>query len=512
MSKKLLKSTFLVSVMTTVSRLFGFARDVVLANIFGAGGEFDAFVVAFKLPNFLRQLFAEGAFSQAFVPVLVERRNQDSPEELQEFVNRVAGSLMLAVSIAVALTEIFAPLTIMIFAPGFLNHTTQYHQTVHMLRITSPYLLLVSMVAFSGAILNTHHRFGIAAFTPIVLNIGLVIVAYCWAPHAAMPIYALAWGVLLSGVMQLLMQIPFLKQIHLLPKPKVGFNHPLVRRVMRLMVPALFGVSVAQLSLVIDNFFASFLPAGSISWLYYSDRLTYLPLGIVGVALSTVVLPNLAHYHAAKDNDTYSKTIDWALRIALLVGIPAGAALFILSGPLLATLIHHGAFNNYDVIMTRKSLMAFCLGLPAFMLIKILASAFYSRQNIKTPVKVAACAVMVNIAFNLILISSLKHAGLALSSTIAAYFNSGMLLFLLIRKGLFQKQPGWGYLALRLLFAAGVMSVVIIWWAGPLQQWLDWSLWHRALHLTMIIVVGIVLYCAALLLSGLRLVHLKPPV
>lgn len=508
---RLLRSTSIVAGMTLLSRIMGFVRDVILAQIFGAGPAFDAFVIALKLPNFMRRLFGEGAFAQAFVPVMSELRQQRPHEEVQQFVNRVAGTLGFVVMLVVALAEIATPLVVTIFAPGFAHDGLRAQLATHMLHITFPYLLLIVLAAFSGAVLNTCNHFSIPAFTPVLLNIALISVAWWWAPHVATPIYVLAWGLLIGGLAQLLIQIPALWAKGLLPRPKLGFNDPQVRRVMKLMVPALFGVSVAQVSLLIDNFFASFLPQGSISWLYYSDRLTYLPLGVIGVALATVVLPNLSRHHADNDHQQYSSTLSWALRLELLVGVPAAVALFILAGPILATLIHRGAFNSHDVVMTSESLKAFALGLPAFMLIKILASAFYSRKNIRTPVKIAALAVIFNVVFNLILIGPLRHAGLALSTTLAATINAGLLVTLLLRRSIFDPGKHWTSYFCRLIIANAVMGFMIWWLAGSLEQWLRWSLLQRIEHLLGVIMAGMLCYALVLLVSGFKLKTLRAP-
>ncbi len=512
MSHRLFKSTSIVAGMTLLSRLLGFVRDVVMAEIFGAGAEFDAYVIAFKLPNFLRRLFAEGAFSQAFVPILSELRAKRPEEEVREFVNRIAGTLGLIVLLVVVLAEIIAPLIIMVFAPGFfLKDPMRYQLATHMLRITFPYLLLITLTAFCGAILNTFNRFAIPAFTPVLLNISLILVAWLWAPHATQPIYVLAWGVLIGGLAQLLLQLPSLRRLNLLPIPKPGLRDQTVRRVMKLMVPALFGVSVAQISLLIDNFFASFLPAGSISWLYYSDRLTYLPLGVIGVALATVVMPQLSRQHANDSTEQFSATLDWALRIVLIIGTPAAIGLLMLAGPLLATLFYHGEFNVTDVIMTRKSLMAFSIGLPGFMLIKVLASAFYSRQNIRTPVKVAAVAVGANIILNLILIGPLAHAGLALATSLASLLDAIVLWRLLLTQKIYVPKPHWRVLMLRIVVANVVMAILLWQLAGPLNRWLIWTIGQRSWHLAGIIVLAVIVYVVVLMLSGLRFRHLKAP-
>ncbi len=511
MGHKLLKSTAIVFSMTLLSRIFGFIRDLALATVFGAGPAFDAFVIAFKIPNFMRRLFGEGAFSQAFVPVLSAYRIKNTPEETQIFINHIAGCLGLAVLVIVALAEIMTPLIVWVFAPGFAHTSLQFSYTTHLLRITLPYLFFVALMAFSGAVLNTFSRFAIPAFTPVLLNIAMIIVAWFWAPHASIPIYTLAWGVFIGGLLQLLFQLPYLHRLKVLPMPSFHWRHPGVMRVLTLMLPALFGVSVAQISLLVDNFFASFLPAGSISWLYYSDRMTYLPLGLIGVGLATVVLPSLSRAHSAQALENYSKLLDWALRLALFIAIPSAAGLFILSGPLLATLIYHGAFTADDVRMTQESLWAFSVGLPGFILVKLLASAFYSRQNLKVPVKIAAVAMILNIILNLLLIKPLAHAGLALSTTIASLFNAGALWLFLGRSVHYRTQLPWLKLGLQILFATAMMAIVIVVLAGPLSPWLGWSVWKRSVSLLLIIIVGMVTYGVALWISGVRLSDLQSP-
>lgn len=512
MKSKLLRSTFTVSMMTMLSRVLGFVRDVVLAMTFGAGPAFDAFVVAFKIPNFMRRLFGEGAFAQAFVPVLADYQKNQSPESLKEFINRIAGTLGLALLLVVIAAELLAPILVMLFAPGFIHDPTRFGLTQHMLRITFPYLMLISLTAFAGATLNTFGRFAIPAFTPVLLNVSLIAVAWWWAPHTTIPIYVLAWGVLIGGVVQLALQLPFLKRVNILPCPKLMWKDKGVRRVMKLMVPALFGVSVAQISLLIDNFFASFLPQGSISWLYYSDRLTYLPLGVIGVALATVVLPSLSRFHSSNNKKHYSITMDWALRLTLLVGLPAAIGLFMLAGPLLITLIHHGEFNRFDVMMTRKSLMAFSAGLPSFMLVKILASGFYSKQNIKTPVKIAAVAMVANLLFNIALIFPLKHAGLALATSLSGWLNAILLIIFLRKRDHYQPRMSWSFWWARLLIANGVMAVVIYLVTSPVAQWFGWTLWKAAGHLILVIALGLLSYILSLFLLGIRMRDIRSPV
>lgn len=509
--QKLFKSTSVVAGMTMLSRVLGFVRDMILAQIFGAGAVFDAFIIAFKIPNFMRRLFAEGAFSQAFVPILSEFRSKGDQESLQNFVNRIAGTLGLSLLFVVVLAEILAPVIIMIFAPGFVHDPVRYHLALHMIHITFPYLLLISLVAFSGAILNTFGRFSIPAFTPVLLNVSLILVAWFWAPYSTTPIYVLAWGVLIGGVAQLSLQWPYLKKVGLLPKPKPGFSDPGVRRVMRLMVPALFGVSVAQIGLLIDNIFASFLQEGSISWLYFSDRLTYLPLGVIGVSLATVILPSLSRSHNNGSPKAFSASLDWALRCVLLFGLPAAVGLFFLAGPLLSTLFQHRAFTAIDVIMTRKSLMAFSLGLPGFMLVKVLASAFYSQKNIRTPVRIAVVAMLVNLVLNIALIKPMAHAGLALATSIASLFNAVCLVWILLKEKYYCPQKSWGLFLARIGIANSVMALGIAYLAGNYKAWFVWSVSERAMHLSFEIIVGVVIYFSVLYLFGFRFKHLAKP-
>lgn len=511
MPQKLIKSTSTVAFFTLLSRIAGFARDVILASVFGAGGLFDAFVVAFKLPNFLRRLFGEGAFSQAFVPILAEHRATQSHEEVQSFVNHVFGMLAFIVSLVVIFAEVAAPVIIMIFAPGFYHDPTRFAVTTILLRVMFPYLLLIVLTAFSGAVLNTYGMFGAPAFTPILLNIALVGVALLWAPHSAHPIVVLAVGVIIGGVLQLAIQAPFLKKIKLMPTFRLSFKDAGVLRVMKRMVPALFGVSVAQVGLLIDNVFASFLPKGSISWLYYSDRLIYFPLGIIGVALATVIMPYLSKNVAEKDEKIFSATLDWALRCTLFIGLPCAVGLCVLSGPILSTLIHYGKFDNHDVIMTAKSLSAFALGLPAFMLVKTLASAFYSRQNIGTPVKTATLTLIVNIICNFIFIFPLKHAGLALSTSLSSTFNAGLLWYLLIRRDIYLPSTQWKKTVMQLLVGNGVMAVLIFMLAGDITPWLQWDALTRIWHLLLVIFAGVAVYVGLLAVMGVRLRHFRSP-
>jgi putative peptidoglycan lipid II flippase len=509
MSRKLLKSTSIVAVMTMLSRILGFVRDIIFAALFGAGPMFDAFVIAFKIPNFLRRLFGEGAFAQAFVPVLSDYKINRSEQETRSFISHVEANLGAAALLVVILAEIAAPAVVLIFAPGFSHDPVRLHMARVMLHYTFPYLFFITLVAFSGAVLNTYNHFTVPAMTPILLNVSLIAASAVGAHYSPEPIVFVSIGVMVGGVLQLLLQLPVLAKHKVLVRPKISWQDPGVRRVLKLMLPALFGVSVAQIGLMVDNFFASYLPGGSISWLYYSDRLTYLPLGVIGVALSTVVMPHLSKHHASGDAAAYRGTLNWALRMVLLIGTPASLGLVILAGPILATLMHHGQFDSQDVAMTRLSLMAFAAGLVAFMLIKILASAFYSRQNVKTPVKIAVLALLVNVALNFIFIKPLAHMGLALATTLAAWVNSLLLFSYLWRKRIFLPTAGWAKVLLALVVAAGAMSWFLIYMQAPMITWLHWHLVTAGWHLILLLVAAIGIYIFLLWLMGIRLSVLK---
>lgn len=511
MSKSLVKSTSVVISMTMVSRIFGFIRDMVTAAIFGAGATFDAFSVAFKIPNFMRRLFAEGSFSQAFVPVLSEYQKKKSHEETARFINAMSGTLGITLLVVTLLGMIGAPYVIRLFAVGFDTQGERFELAVTMLRINFPYLMFVSLTAFSGAVLNTYSRFWVAALTPVILNISMIIAALYFAPHFATPIIALAWGVFVAGILQLLFQWPFLRHLKLMPRPCINFRDPGVRRVLKLMVPALFGVSVGQINLLVDTIFASLLTVGSISWLYYSDRLMEFPLGVFGVAISTVILPNLSRHHAEQSHESFSLTIDWAIRSVLLVGIPAAIVLAIMSGPMLSTLFQHGAFNGHAVLMARQSLMAFSVGIAPFMLVKILAAGFYARQDLRTPVKIGVVAMLTNIVLNVALISSLKHAGIALATSLAAIINMGCLFYFLRKRGFYTARDGWLSFAMRLLSANIILAIWLWLGAGDIQNWIVQTDMWRVTHLTFLLLSSCALYLGMLWLVGIRLHHLLIP-
>ena len=504
MSKALLKSTGIVSAMTSLSRVTGFIRDMVYAQMFGAGSGTDAFFVAFRIPNLLRRLFAEGAFSQAFVPVFSEYQTQRSREELEELVDQVAGTLGVILLLITAIGVLAAPVLILLFAPGFTADADQYDLTVAMLRITFPYLLFISLTAFAGGVLNSCGKFAIPAVTPVLLNLTMIAAALWLAPRMEQPVMGLAWGVFIAGIVQLGFQIPFLGEVKLLPRPRWGWAARGVRQVLNLMLPALFGSSVAQINLLLNTVLASFLVSGSVSWLYYSDRLVEFPLGIFGVALGTVILPKLSRQHVEAETEGFSRTLDWALRWALLIGMPATVALIILSGPILSALFQYGEFDARDVIMSARSLMAFTLGLIAFMLIKVLAPGFYARQDTRSPVKYGLIAIGANTVLVLILIWPLAHTGLALATSLAALLNAGLLFINLRRREIYQPRAGWVKFLTQLFVANLAMGLVLWFGAGTLESWIHANARERLWHLTWLIAAGGGGYLLAVLAVGIR--------
>jgi len=507
----LLKSLSTVGAHTFLSRVLGFVRDLVLAQVFGASAQTDAFFVAFKIPNFLRRLFAEGAFATAFVPVLTEYRTQREFKELKDFVDHVAGSLGL-VTLAVSLVGVLAaPIVVSLFAFGWVldGESAKLALSADMLRLTFPYLFFISLTAFAGGVLNAHERFAVPAFTPVLLNLCLIGAALWLAPRMDEGIVALAWGVLIAGITQFTFQLPFLARLKLMPRPRPGFHDPGVRRVLRLMVPALFAVSVTQINLLLDTVLASFLVSGSISWLYYSDRLMEFPVGVLGVALGTVILPRLSRRQAEAAPEAFSHTLDWGLRMTLLFGIPAAVGLMLLAGPLMATLFQSAVFDAEDVAMAQRSLMAYSLGLQAFLLIKVLAPGFYARQDTKTPVKIGVIAMLANMVLNLALIFPLQHAGLALATSLAAYLNAYLLLRGLRRDQAYTPAAGWPRLALQVAVAIAVMGMLLLLLSPPLQQWVVAPRLQRVAWLGGLIALAAGVYFAVLLAFGMRLRDLR---
>lgn len=510
-SPGLLRSSSLVSAFTMLSRLLGLMRDMVFARVIGAGAGADAFFVAFKIPNFLRRLFAEGAFAQAFVPVLSEYRQRGSHAAVQALVDRVAGCLGSVLVAVTLLAVVAAPLVAMLFAPGFwVKSPEKYALTVDLIRVTFPYLLLISLTGFAGAILNSYDRFAVPAFTPVLLNLSLILAALLVAPLLSMPAYALAWGVLVAGVCQLLFQLPFLRRIHLLPSPKVDWRDPGVKRILWLMAPALFGVSVSQINLLLDTVLASFLPTGSVSWLYYSDRLVELPLGVFAIALATVITPSLSRQHAAEDPEAFSRTLDWALRGVLVLALPASLALALLAEPILMTLFQYGETSARDMQMAAHSLRAYSLGLLAFMLVKVLAPGYFARQDMKTPVRIGIIAMATNMLLNLVLVLplylwfNLGHVGLALATSLSAYLNAYLLYRGLRGSNHYTPGSDWGGRLLRFVLANGVMLLVLWILLSAWPAWAELLWWQRLWQLALLCLLGLGAYGASLRLFGVR--------
>ncbi|MDO8892706.1 MAG: murein biosynthesis integral membrane protein MurJ [Sulfurimicrobium sp.] len=500
----LLKALATVGGMTLISRILGFLRDAIIARAFGAGIATDAFFVAFKLPNLLRRLFAEGAFSQAFVPILAEyktRRGHDATRDLVDHVATLLALILLGVSLIGILA---APVVIYISAPGFAATPEKFDLTVQLLRWIFPYIFFISLVSLAGGILNTYSRFSIPAFTPALLNLSFIGCALWLAPHMHPPVMALAVAVLLGGILQLGFQLPFLVKIGLLPRFRLNLKDEGVWRILKLMGPAVFGVSIAQISLLINTIFASFLATGSVSWLYYADRLMEFPTGMLGVALGTILLPSLAKHYSDDSPEKFSNLLDWGLRLTLMLALPAALALAILAVPLISTLFYYGKFSAHDLWMTREALVAYSIGLLGLIMVKVLAPGFYARQNIRTPVKIAIFTLFATQLMNLAFVWKLQHAGLALAIGLGACINAGLLYYQLRRHQIFQPQPGWAVFLLKLGVALAVMGVTLWYVMGPQAAWLTGGILDRALHLSWVVIVGAGAYFAALALLGFR--------
>lgn len=508
-SVNLLKSSSVVSSMTLISRILGLVRDVVLANLLGASLAADVFLFAQKIPNFLRRLFAEGAFAQAFVPVLKEYQNKRTAEELKHFIDKIAGTLGIILLVVTVIGVIGSSGVVSLFGFGFIGDDEKFNLADTLLKITFPYILFISLTGFCGSLLNSIHHYAIPAFTPVLLNISLISAAIIVAPLLNEPAVALAWAIFIAGILQLLLQLPFLWKEGLLPRPKWGWRDEGVKRVMKLMIPALFGVSVSQINLLIDTMIATSLVTGSISWLYYSDRLLEFPLGVIGIAIATVILPNLSQKHNQSSPGEFSAMIDWALRLVLIVGIPSAIGLIALSEPLMLTLFQHGSFGTTDAYKGSLSLMAYSIGLTFFMLIKILASGFYSRQDMKTPVRIGIITLVTNIVLNLLLYKPLGHVGLALATSIAAGLNALMLYRGLRKNNSYKPLPGWLMWNGRMVAASVVMLGVLWFLHQPASVWQNWTVMERIVQLIIEISAAIFAYLVSLYFLGLRISHLR---
>ncbi|MFZ1874789.1 MAG: murein biosynthesis integral membrane protein MurJ [Chania sp.] len=500
----LLKSLAAVSSMTMFSRVLGFVRDAIVARVFGAGMATDAFFVAFKLPNLLRRIFAEGAFSQAFVPILAEYKSQQGEEATRTFVAYVSGLLTLVLAVVTVLGMLAAPWVIYITAPGFTDTPDKFALTSALLRITFPYILLISLASLVGAILNTWNRFSIPAFAPTLLNVSMIGFALFAAPYFHPPVLALAWAVVVGGVLQLGYQLPHLKKIGMLVLPRLKLGDAGVWRVMRQMGPAILGVSVSQISLIINTIFASFLVSGSVSWMYYADRLMEFPSGVLGVALGTILLPSLAKSFSSGNQDEYNRLMDWGLRLCFVLALPSAIALGILAKPLTVSLFQYGKFTAFDAAMTQRALVAYSVGLMGLIVVKVLAPGFYSRQDIKTPVKIAIITLIMTQVMNLMFIGPLKHAGLSLSIGLGACLNASLLYWQLRKQKIFQPQPGWAMFLIKLVVAVLAMSVVLLGIMWLMPAWDQGNMLARLLRLAVVVMAGVVTYFAVLGVLGFR--------
>ncbi|MBJ4955597.1 murein biosynthesis integral membrane protein MurJ [Salmonella enterica subsp. enterica serovar Goldcoast] len=500
----LLKSLAAVSSMTMFSRVLGFARDAIVARIFGAGMATDAFFVAFKLPNLLRRIFAEGAFSQAFVPILAEYKSKQGEDATRVFVAYVSGLLTLALAVVTVAGMLAAPWVIMVTAPGFADTADKFTLTTQLLRITFPYILLISLASLAGAILNTWNRFSIPAFAPTFLNISMIGFALFAAPYFHPPVLALAWAVTVGGVLQLVYQLPHLKKIGMLVLPRVNFRDEGAMRVVKQMGPAILGVSVSQVSMIINTIFASFLASGSVSWMYYADRLMEFPSGVLGVALGTILLPSLSKSFSSGNHDEYCRLMDWGLRLCFLLALPSAVALGILAKPLTVSLFQYGKFTAFDAAMTQRALVAYSVGLIGIIIVKVLAPGFYSRQDIKTPVKIAIVTLILTQVMNLAFIGPLKHAGLSLSIGLAACLNASLLYWQLRKQKIFTPQPGWAWFLTRLVISVLVMSAALVGILYIMPDWSQGTMVWRVMRLMGVVVVGIVAYFAALAVLGFK--------
>lgn len=501
----LLRAVTTVSGMTLLSRITGLARESLKAAVFGAGVQMDAFEAAFRLPNILRRMFAEGAFSQAFVPVLSEYHRQRGQEATRDLVGRVGALLALVLLGVTILGVLAAPWLVYLLASGFAQTPGKVELTAQMIRIVFPYVLFVSLVSLAGGVLNVYRRFAIPAFTPVLLNLSIIGAAVFLSRYFDPPILALAWGVFIGGVVQLAFQIAPLARLGMFPRFRLDLKDEGVRRVLLLMGPAIVGVSAAQISALINTQLAAYLGDGRISWITYADRLMEFPSALLGVAVGTVLLPSLSQHHSDSNHKEYSALLDWGLRLSFLLALPAAFALWLLAVPLITTLYQYGKFGVNDVWQTRSALLGYSVGLLGIILVKILAPGFYARQHMKTPVKIAFATVLVTQTFAVILMQFLGHAGLTLATSIGACVNASLLFWFLRRRGYYAPSPGWIAFLSKLTIALGVLAVVLYWLSGPADAWLGYRLWERVVRLSGLVAAGAVAYFGALFLLGFRL-------
>ena len=482
-----------------------------MTGLLGAGASLDAFVVITKIPNVFRRIFAEGAFNQAFIPVLSEYKQNQSEQDVRDLINKTFGLLSSSILVLTTFVLLFTPLFVFLFAPGFSDDPIKENLAIDILRITFPYLFFVSLVALSGSILNSFDKFSIPALTPLFYNLVIISIALWIAPHQELPIYSIAWGVFFAGCIQVIIQIYPLIKMNLLPRFRIDLSDPGVKKVIYLMVPGIIAGGVYQLNMLVDTILASFLPTGSPTWLYVSDRLTQLPLGIFAIAIATVILPRLSNLHQLEDKKQFSSTLDWSLRLILLIGVPSLVGLCLLAEPIIMVLFERGEFTQSDSYKASLSLVALCIGLIAFMMIKILTPAFFSRQDPKTPLKIALAALLINVflawwfAFKL----NLNHVGLAMASTMSAYFTALTLLSILVIRGVYKKEKGWLVFCLRLIFSTLCMTFVLLILNPEMNSWRDLSEFEKVIRMILVIFSGLVIYMLSLRITGLRFKDLR---
>ena len=507
----MLASSGIVSFWTFISRILGLARDIVFTSLLGAGVALDTYVVITKIPNVFRRIFAEGAFNQAFVPVLSEYKENKTEGEVKNLINNVFGMLSSLILIITIIIVFFAPFFILFFAPGFYVEPIKRELATDILRITFPYLFFVSLVALSGSIMNTFGKFSIPALTPVFYNLILVCFALWIAPLYELPVYAIAWGMFSAGVLQLLIQVYPLIKLNLLPRFSLDLNHPGVRKILYLMIPGVIAGGVSQLNMLVDTILASFLPTGSPTWLYVSDRLMQLPLGIFAIAIGTVLLPRLSSLHQSEDTSEFSKTMDWSIRLVVLISVPSIIGLVLLSQPIILTLFERGEFMSHDTFKSSLSLIALALGLMAFMLIKVLTPGFFARQNPKTPVKVALASMLLNVflAWILAFYFGLNHVGLAIASSISAYNTIKILIFILLKNKIYKLERGWVIFLSRIVVSSLVMTSVVYFLNFDIVHWRGLDQIDRFINLFGILIFSAFSYFGSLWLLGLRLIHLK---
>jgi len=511
MSKQLLKSGIIVSGMTLLSRVLGLTRDMVMFHLLGTHWAADVFLVAQKIPNFLRRLFAEGAFSQAFIPVLSEFQTNKEIIEVKKLVSETFGTLAVILAVVAVVGSLGSPVLVSIFGTGFLIQSPEKFELASvLLKITFPYIFFISLTAFCGSILNSLGRFAIPAFTPVLLNISIISAAIMVSPGLEQTTaLAMAWGIFAAGIIQLLIQLPFLWKEGYLVKPTWGWRSPGVQKILALMGPALFGVSVGQINLLLDTIIASFLQTGSIAWLYVSDRMLEFPLGMFGIAISTVILPSLSRQHTSQDSKQFSSTLNWALRLVCLIGIPATLGLYLMAEPIILTVFQHGKFDLRDSYMAGMSLRAYIVGLLGFMFIKVLATGFFSRQNTKTPVKIGMIAMTVNMVFNLLLFQPLGHVGLALATSISAILNAGLLFYALSKEQAFILDDDWFPWMVKIFIGNLVMVFFIIWQMENVNYWREWDISNRIEQMLILVVGSVTVYAVSMYFTGVRGRHLK---